>query len=782
MSYYFLDISIFIFRRDMNYKKTYFYDFEAFPTFTCVTFKEDKTGEIIQFAWGCGHNDLDKYKKFLENEYLLVGFNNISYDNGVARFIQNLPDAKNLSKKVFELSGRLINDQHRKDDDIVELRYPRNTYYEWDYLDLLKIMHFDRLGVGLKQIAINLKHDLIQDLPYPYDYRISTEEEVQVVLKYNINDVDITEKLYYRIQPQIQLREEISKLYSVNVMNASDSKMGNIILESTYQNELGIDTRKLKDLRTKRSSVLLGSCIPEVISFHTKELKELHEKIAKTKVFAFENFKFEEKIKFRGVGYSIGSGGIHSMEEACRFDSDDNIKIMSCDIGSMYPTCIILNNIYPEHLDKSFVDVLSTLTAERLASKKTNKVKAEALKITVNGLYGKLNSNTFWLEDAKAMLRVTIAGQLYILMLIEMLDQAGIPCISANTDGIECQVKTSKIDTYYSVCKEWESITGFMLEYTQYKSYIKRDVNNYIAIDIDGKVKTKGAFIPEVALNKGYKHPIVAKAVYEYFVNEIPVEDTIRKTKDIFDFCISQKMGKEFKMELKTASGLKQLQRINRFYISNFGGYLQKRNVNDGRVIGLFVKRAVQLLNEYNAETPFEKYNVNIEWYIKEAKSMIEEIEPSAIQLGMFGVDVDYGKKLNFNGEEVKKKKQIAPPKQITENEIRYDSSTKRLVYDIDTRYAVVTLVETKYSPRITFYYLSKGTINKFKINKDLFAKQPLKNGDVVCLSDFENKNRWAMKDGYSKPVKLENEFEYWLTEYSQVTDFSEFKRKINDN
>ena len=168
-------------------------------------------------------------------------------------------------------------------------------------------------------------------------------------------------------------------------------------------------------------------------------------------MFTFDKFKFEEVVRFKGTSYSIGSGGIHSMESACRSDKTPDKKIISCDIASMYPNCIIINNIYPEHLGEDFVKVLKILTAERVAAKKTNKTKADGLKISINGLYGKLNSDTYWLEDAKAMLRVTIAGQLYILMLVEMLEQNGIHCVSANTDGIECEVDIEKEELYYRI-------------------------------------------------------------------------------------------------------------------------------------------------------------------------------------------------------------------------------------------------------------------------------------------------------------------------------------------
>jgi hypothetical protein len=777
----------------MDYQKIYFYDIESFPSFSCATFLDKDTQEVIQFSFGCGHNDLQNLKEFCSQKALFVGFNNISYDDPALRFILEQPVGVGLPKKLFTLSKRLVSDTNRRDEDIVKLRYPRDTYCPWDSMDLFKIMHFDRLGVGLKQCAINLKHERIQDLPYPYDHLISTKDEVKTVLEYNINDVLITQKLFNQIQPQIKLREEIGNLYNVNVMNASDSKMGNIILEHYYKEELGIDVRTLKDLRTKRSSVDLKDCIPAVISFQTPDLISFHEKIKNTTVVGYENFKFEEVIKYKGTRYSIGSGGIHSMESACRFDETSDKKIISCDIASMYPTCIILNNIYPEHLDERFVKILGILTAERLAAKSDNPTKADALKITINGLYGKLNSDTFWLEDAKAMLSVTIAGQLYILMLVEMLELNGVHCISANTDGIECEVPVEKEGLYYETCKRWEEKTGFTLEFVEYKSYIKRDVNNYIAIGSkkawltgnwktanrdSGKVKTKGAFIPDIDLKKGYKHPIVAKAVYEYFVNGVPPEETIDFCRDILDFCISQKVGREFQMELKALSGTQSLQKTNRFYISEYGGFLSKRH-KDGRQIGLFVGKMVQLLNEYDHEKPFEDYLVDKAWYIKEAKKLIEEIEPSVRQGTMFDFNLtDFGKRVNFFGDEITKKKRTGSNplgKQITEKEVR-EANRKKITYDVSPKYALVTSLDTKYSPSVTLYSLSRGTEKKFKIAKDVFQISPITFGDIISIEGFEKKPKYR-KEGNGF-VKVDGEHVLWITSYTKLDTVEDFKRK----
>lgn len=762
--------------RFMKYENTYHYDIEVFPTFVSVTFMDDETWEVFQFSIGCGFDELGELKRFVSRNILLVGYNTISYDNPMLRFLLGEFYTANLTKQAFELSKKLISDYHRRDPEILALRYPRDMYYQWGFMDLMKIMAFDRFGVSLKHVAIVLKHERIQDLPYPYNHKI-TEDEVATVLDYNINDVIITKKLFDEIQPQIKLREEIGKLYHVDVTNASDSKMGNVILEHEYEQKLGANIRDLRELRTKRDKVSLGDCIPSNISFSTENLNSLLTEISETTVYA-PKFRFSKNVLFKGTGYSVGSGGLHSTEKSVRYYSNDDVKIITCDIASMYPTCMINNNIYPAHLGEEFVEILSTLTKERVQAKKSNPAKASALKITVNGIYGKTNSDTFWLEDAMAMLRVTISGQLYLLMLIEMLEEKGIHCISANTDGIECEVPKNSIDVYHYVCKEWEKKTNFVLEFGAYDVYVKRDVNNYIAVDADGKTKTKGAFVEELNLMKGYKHPIVPKAVNAYFTKGTPVKETIYACNDIFEFCISQKVGKEFEMEIATRDGVEKLQKTNRFFISSSGGKLRKRHKTDGRVLGLYVSVLVKLLNNYDKSIPFSKYDVNKMWYVLEAKSFIEEIETK--QLDMFSMIDDFGKKENmFPKIIIPTKEQVAV---VKEKDIK-EANIKRNIFNVDPKHLLVVEVNTEFSPRLKTYSLGNGKTGTIKIKKDIFKKSPVRVGDVIFVNTFDEVRKQkpdGTKNAKGKLNFVDAEgFDYWATSYDLITNFSEFKRKL---
>ena len=830
----------------MNYEEKIFYDVESFPTFACVTFLSLEKSVYTQFLFGCGYNDLKKMKEFLDREILLIGFNNHSYDDPAIRFILQSKSGRNLPENLFALSGKLISDIYRNDEAIKRLRYPRfNERDIWKSIDLMKIMAFDRMGVSLKQIAINLKHERIQDLPYPYDYAISSKMEIDTVLDYNKNDVDITKKLYLKILPQIELREDIGRLYGVDVSSASDSKMGNIILEHFYKEELGADVKALRELRTRRTYVNLADCVPDVIQFTSRELQELRDTIIST---TLENpFKFEQTLNFRGLQYTIASGGIHSKEASIVYRATEDKKIITCDIASMYPSCIIINNIYPEHLGEDFVKVLKMLTAERLSAKKKNKVKADALKITINGLYGKLNSDTFWLQDAKAMLRVTIAGQLYILMLIEMLSDIGIQCISANTDGIECFVPVEKEEEYYNVCKTWMDKTQFVLEFNEYSVYAKRDVNNYVSISRKqdawlwedrhverkpfGKPKAKGALVPDIDLKKGYKHPIVARAVYEYFVNGTPVENTIKGCNDVLDFCISQKSDKKFITEYVTIDSqvnkepssktekkkiliamewvetygknwkkigtedissmtfdsaftyawrqyvltknikhVKQLQKTNRFYISNSGGIIRKIDkTNPKRISGLFVGHNVRILNDYNPEKPLKSYDINFDWYIREAKEAIEDVEPSVVQLTLFDFgNTDLGKKSKMAVPMIAQERP-SPKVKVKEKDVKEAYKTKS-IFKVPATYFIVTKIyRNEKSATLKLYSLSKGTAeHELRVKTELLEKKVINEGSIVLTKGMTKKDKWM-----KTPVgfeKVDNQFVWWLDAYEVFT------------
>lgn len=606
--------------------KKWIFDIEVFFNYFGVSFlnTEDKD-DIRSFVicWDLGIDDLQKLKAFLDLEVsLLIGYNSISYDANILDFVYNYSGTK-INKDLFKLSQDIIS---REKGGV----FSAQKKYAWPNLDLMKLMAFDKLGVSLKQCAINLQWKKIQDLPLPYDHAVQ-QEDLETILKYNINDVLITYELYIALQEKIELREKLGELYDVDLMSASDSKIANVLLEKMYTQQTNLEIRQIRNLRTKRDFLWLKDCISPKIRFKTKKLNDLKWEIAQTLVVSENNFVYKKKLSFGGNKYELGVGGLHSEDDPEKFISNDNFIIRDADVNSYYPNIIITNNLIPEHLDYNFIEILKNITKERLEAKKNkDKVKADGLKITINSIFGKLGSETFWLQDAKAFLSVTVSGQLFLLMLIEKLVLAGIEVISANTDGIVSRIPRELENKYYELCKEWEKETDFELEYTDYSLYVRSDVNNYITKKASGEFKEKGRYLEEIDLKKGYKYPIIPKCLSDYFLKNREIIDTLKSSDNILDFCISQKTGKDFILEYRTEEKVESLQKTNRFYVSNSGGELVKVRQSNGGEIGLYVGNKTRILNDFDDAIPIENYDINYDFYEEEARKYIGNISDSS--------------------------------------------------------------------------------------------------------------------------------------------------------
>jgi len=174
---------------------------------------------------------------------------------------------------------------------------------------------------------------------------------------------------------------------------------------------------------------------------------------------------------------------------------------------------------------------IETLKAE----KKKYVVEADGKKIQLNGSFGKFGSKYSSLYSPQLLLQTTITGQLSLLMLIEELELNGIRVVSANTDGIVTYYHESQIPTLQDILFNWEIQTSYTLEQTDYRELASRDVNNYIAVKLDGKTKCKGCF-GEASMSKNPDGLIIYEAVAEFIANGTPIEKTITDCDDIRKF------------------------------------------------------------------------------------------------------------------------------------------------------------------------------------------------------------------------------------------------------
>ncbi len=597
----------------------YVFDVEVMGgNFFCITFLNIETREVKVFTIFDTINQVNELIEFICKKIYLIGYNSLFYDTPVLQFIIENRDSNNLTKELFEFSAQLIKNEFGS--------YKKLKNYEFENIDLSRIIEVNGNFPSLKQVGINLQWWRIQDLPFSYDKVVENWDEANKIIEYNLNDVLISYELYKKIYDQIELREKLSELYQTNLLNCSDSKIGDKLLEKFYKDKVGIENVwELKGKVKEYDQFSLSECIYPDVKFETNFLKRVKREIEEAVVRKETNYSFSKEVDFAGVKYQFASGGLHSVDFPALFVTDENYIIRDYDFNSFYPSMMIKNKIIPSHLDNNFIEILDNITKERVAAKKNNKVKAAALKITANSLYGKLGFIGSWIRDNRAVLQVTISGQLYLLMAIEQFVLNGIEVISANTDGIVCRIPRNLENKYYEIGNKFSEYLGIGVEYTDYDLYFRRDVNNYITKKHTGEVKYKGCYIPEIDIKKGYKYPIVPKAVYDFVIKNIPIEETIKNHRNILDFCASQKMGSDFQAEYQEMNVTTNLQKTNRVYISIGGGRLLKRNKKRGNEIGLFVGNNVRILNDFYKDIPFQDYDIDYKYYIEEAISLIKD-------------------------------------------------------------------------------------------------------------------------------------------------------------
>jgi len=333
-----------------------------------------------------------------------------------------------------------------------------------------------------------------------------------------------------------------------------------------------------------------------------------------------------------GKVYVYGTGGIHMSIESQTVRSDDEWMILDADVTSMYPSISIANNVYPEHLGQTFCKVYKDLFNERGRYPKGSGPNG-AIKLALNSVYGKSNSEFSPLYDPKYTLTITLNGQLCLSMLAEQLIGLGCQMIQCNTDGVTALVPRSKEAEYYAITKAWEETVGLKLEYAVYSMMALGNVNNYVAVYADGKVKSKGqyevAHFEKLGWSKNHSAMIVAKAALDYIVYGIDIEKTIRECKDEFDFCLRAKVPRSSQLYLCYEDGREvQQQNICRYYPSEQGGKLVKLMPaliagGDWRRLGLDTEWTVETCNNIKE---FDWTKLNYNYYIKEAQKLINGV------------------------------------------------------------------------------------------------------------------------------------------------------------
>lgn len=432
-----------------NFEDFLFYDIEIFLEDAIVVFK-DIDGNTI----GVFHNDFKDLYPFIR-EKVLVGYNNYHYDDLIISAMLQGKEVKIL---------KCINDSIINNRGYVGSVNPE--LFTLDCFQQINVAHS-----SLKKVEANIGLSIDESkVDFDIDRKL-TEDELEDTIKYCKQDVNATINIF-------KLRwfsYFIPKLMIVNMLPENLRSRAIRWNTTTITASILTGNEPVK----KWNAIQLGDTplkTTEMLSKAPLEAREL-----------WTN-KDPEKKKYThydlGCIFEFSQGGLHGVNDnGTRKFSD--VKLL--DVTSLYPNIIIKLNALGE-ATKTYKGIVE----ERIKVKHTDKVLSDALKLVINSTYGLMKNEYSKLYNPKAAMSVCVYGQIILFDLCRRLRDAGYTLININTDGVAFWGNIPD-EEFIEVQKEWENDYGFQLELSEFKTWIQKDVNNYVAKTKDGIIKVKGA-------------------------------------------------------------------------------------------------------------------------------------------------------------------------------------------------------------------------------------------------------------------------------------------------
>ena len=260
-------------------------------------------------------------------------------------------------------------------------------------------------------------------------------------------------------------------------------------------------------------------------------------------------------------------GGIHSTYDTKQerktldvlfAEEDTDYALLNLDVSSFYPAMmIILGTLSRSIKDKARFEFVYN---DRVRIKhKPNKTEEDnklqlAYKLILNTTYGASGCEHLALSDPYQRTRTCRYGQLLLTALANRLYTVikSLSIVQTNTDGILVYVKRADVPIVERLRDEWSEMSGLSMDIESVQQIWQRDVNNYVLVKPNGKIKRKGLWLLNDRHRPGYisVSPLdcwcVGKAAIDFLrFGKNPIQSILSNT-NIEDFCIYCKMGPTF--------------------------------------------------------------------------------------------------------------------------------------------------------------------------------------------------------------------------------------------
>lgn len=369
---------------------------------------------------------------------------------------------------------------------------------------------------SLKELELFMGED-IRESSVPFDLnRYPLEEEIKELTTYCLHDVRMTykvfEEVYYKYEAQLGLIEYFN--LDDSLFNKTEAQLSAYILGARKPN---YNRNDMKDFEIV-NSIQLNKYNNVKLWYEDYNNRDLKKYL---------------RVNVYGVDTDFGWGGLHSARK--KYKCED--FIVNSDVSSFYPSIMIEYGLLSRNVQNpsKFKEIRDT----RFKFKSEKNPIEKSLKLVLNSTYGACLDTNNELYDQRQGIGICVNGQLLLLDLIEKVEEEFLDraqFIQGNTDGVMFKFKCKEdVEKYLKICEIWSKRTRMNLEHDFIKKIIQKDVNNYIYIKEDGKIKSKGAYVKKLSLLDN-DLPIVNKAIKEKLINNIDLETTINNCNNLIDF------------------------------------------------------------------------------------------------------------------------------------------------------------------------------------------------------------------------------------------------------
>jgi DNA polymerase elongation subunit (family B) len=509
------------------------FDIEVFPEWWCLvhTDPDDMSRKIV--ITSDTPNYINKIRQLIPAR-CLIGFNIKGYDLRILNGIIHSCDPYRL----YELSKAIIETKDESD--------PFNNYTFWNKFNFCDLFDDWRFG-SLKEFESNTGMS-IKESEISFDRCNLTDEEKEEIIRYCKHDVDATVNLLEFRRDYIESKKMLSTMFDIplsTALKSTNAKLCALVLEAIPHN---------RPLETK-------FVIPQKVEGYIRE------NLPSDVISLFDVLNEDSKtVGLFDNDITFGIGGIHSTySENLVTKSDENNVLLNIDVTSYYPNLMMnfdymSRNVPKPDKYKEIYNLRVERKKEAKAEEKLNgkselwkklNAQQEALKLILNTTYGATKNKYNALYDEYQASSLCYLGQLLLASLANKLYHKieSLIVIQTNTDGILIKVGRNDVPVVEQIVAEWETLTGFTMEYDEVPMFFQRDVNNYIEVTDNPKkpYKLKGkwtnqADIPSNAM-PNLNATITHEALVLYYTKGVPIEDTVYNCDDIKKFCLTAKTG-----------------------------------------------------------------------------------------------------------------------------------------------------------------------------------------------------------------------------------------------